>query len=407
MNSIAKISLCVFIFFYSTGTTQIDSSLLRSQSSDTFQINMNMDAVYNRPFISFDKFPVSLGGYTEVNWQHIGTDGISEGHQFQMRRMTLFIASSISDRIKFLSELEIEEGGKEIGIEFAAVDVEFHPLMNARAGIIMNPIGAFNQNHDGPKWEFTERPIAATQLLPATWSNAGFGVFGKHFTSKWMFGYEAYLSGGFDQSIIENKMNKTFLPAAKDNASRFEEGNILFTGKLAIRHHRIGELGLSYMGGIYNKYQEDGLQLDKKRRCNVFALDFSTRIPIIKTSITSEWVYIHVDVPEHYTQQFGNKQHGGFIDIVQPVFRRSILGWAESELNVAVRMEYADWNLGKFTETNENIGEHIWSITPAISFRPTQQTVLRLNYRHQQQTDLLNNPASKTGGWSFGLSSYF
>jgi hypothetical protein len=31
------------------------------------------------------------------------------------------------------------------------------------------------------------------------------------------------------------------------------------------------ELGLSYMGGIYNKYQEDGLVLEKKRRVNVFA----------------------------------------------------------------------------------------------------------------------------------------
>jgi hypothetical protein len=407
MKKIVLPSICLSIFILVQNIAQIDSSLLRLQTNDSRKSNMNMDAVYNRPFISFDKFPISLGGYTEVNWQHIGTDGISEGHQFQMRRMTLFIASSISDRIKFLSELEIEEGGKEIGIEFAAVDIEFHPLLNARAGIIMNPIGAFNQNHDGPKWEFTDRPVAATQLLPATWSNAGFGIFGKLYTGNWMLGYETYLSGGFDQSIIENKLNKTFLPAAKDNADRFEEGNILFTGKLAIRNDNIGELGLSYMGGIYNKYQENGLQLDKKRSCHVFAIDFGTTIPKINTAITSEWVYIQLDIPEDYTQQFGNKQHGGFIDIVHPIFKRKLLGWTEAVLNVALRVEYTDWNFNNFKETNENIGEHIWSITPAISFRPTKQTVLRLNYRYQQQTDFLNNPASKTAGWSLGLSSYF
>ena len=72
-----------------------------------------MDAVYNRPFLSYSKLPVSVGGYAEVNWQHLGTDGVSEGHQFQMRRMTLFVASTISKKIKFLSEIEFEEGGKE------------------------------------------------------------------------------------------------------------------------------------------------------------------------------------------------------------------------------------------------------------------------------------------------------
>ena len=46
----------------------------------------------------------------------------------------------------------------------------------------MNPIGAFNQNHDGPKWEFVDRPISATQMLPATWSNVGFGLYGKKYT---------------------------------------------------------------------------------------------------------------------------------------------------------------------------------------------------------------------------------
>ena len=104
----------------------------------------------------------------EANWQHIGTDGISDGHQLQFRRMTLFVASSISKRIKFLSEIEFEPADKEIAIEFAAVDMEFNELFNLRGGMIINPIGAFNQNHDGPKWEFTDRPLSSVSLLPAT-----------------------------------------------------------------------------------------------------------------------------------------------------------------------------------------------------------------------------------------------
>jgi len=366
--------------------------------------------VYNRPFVAVGKLPVSLGGYVEANWQHLGTDGVSDGHQFQFRRMTLFVASTISKRIKFLSEIEFEPAEKEIGIEFAAVDIEFHPLLNLRSGMIMNPIGAFNQNHDGPKWEFTDRPISATQMLPATWSNVGFGLYGKKYNKDWMFGYELYLSSGFDNSIISNTENKTFLPASKQNTERFEElpsGTPLFTGKVAVRHNKIGELGLSYMGGIYNKWQDDGIVIDDKRRLDVFAVDFNTTLLKTKTFITAEWAWVKVNVPDTYTQQFGNKQQGGFIDIVQPIIKKNIFGWKDATINIALRAEYVDWNVGKFKSTGTNIGEDIWNIMPAISFRPTSQTVLRLNYRYQQQQDILGNPPAKTGGFSFGISSYF
>ncbi len=396
--------------FSINANAQIDPLLLKVEPKDTTQKSLNMDAVYNRPFITVGKLPVSLGGYVEVNWQHLGTDGVSDGHQFQFRRMTLFVASTISKRIKFLSEIEFEPAEKEIAIEFAAIDMEFHPLINLRSGIILNPIGAFNQNHDGPKWEFTDRPISATQMLPATWSNAGFGLYGKHYNKNWMFGYELYLSGGFDNSIIDNQQNKTYLPASKQNPERFEEiasGIPLFTGKIALRHSKIAEIGLSYMGGVYNKWQDDGIVIDEKRRLDVFAIDFNTTIPKSNTFITAEWAWVAVDVPNKYTEQYGSEQMGGFIDIVQPILKRNIFGWKDAVINIAFRTEYVDWNVGKFTSSNTNIGEDVWSIMPAISFRPNSLTVLRLNYRYLQQTDILGNIPSKTGGFSFGISSYF
>jgi hypothetical protein len=389
---------------------QIDPDLLRAKPVDTIVRTLNMDAVYGRPFTAVGKLPVSLGGYMETNWQNMGTDGASEGHQFQFRRMTLFVASTIGKRIKFLSEIEFEPAEKEIAIEFAAVDVELNPLLNLRGGMIVNPIGAFNQNHDGPKWEFTERPIMATQMLPATWSNAGFGLYGKKYTKNWMFGYELYATSGFDNSIIDNVDNKTFLPAAKNNTERFEElpsGTPLYTAKIAVRNNVIGELGLSYMGGIYNKWRADGLIVDDKRRLDVFAIDFNTTLPKLNTFITAEWAFVKVELPKNYFEQFGTRQQGGFIDIVQPILKKEMFGWKNSVLNMALRVEYVDWNVGKFESTNTNISEDIWSIVPAISFRPTTQTVLRLNYKYIEQKDILGNPPSKTGGFSFGISTYF
>tara|TARA_R110002049_G_scaffold239599_1_gene412937 strand:+ start:5426 stop:6649 length:1224 start_codon:yes stop_codon:yes gene_type:complete len=400
----------VLLLFATALQAQIDSTLIKRAQTDTTKQRLNMDAVYNRPFLSFGKVPVSVGGYVEANWQHLGTDGVSEGHQFQMRRMTLFVSSSIGKKLKFMSEVEFEEGGKEIAIEFASLDVEFHPLLNLRGGIIMNPIGAFNQNHDGPKWEFTDRPISATQMLPATWSNAGFGLFGKTYRKDWMFGYELYLSGGFDNSIIDNSENKTFLPATKENGERFEEsasGTPLTTAKIAVRHNTFGEIGLSNMGGIYNTFEDDGIELDKKRRVNLYAIDYNNTLPKLNTYITGEWAWVQVDIPNTYTQQYGSKQHGGFLDIVQPVLKQKMLGWDNATLNLACRFEYVDWNVGTFNETGDEIGDEIWGIMPAISFRPSPQTIFRLNYRIQRQKDILNNDPARTGGFIFGISSYF
>ena len=170
-------AIAIFILFDSHVAAQIDPSLLRRIPKDTSGLPLNMDAVYRRPFIQAGKLPVALGGYVEANYQYLGQDGVSEGHQFQMRRVSLFISSAVSKRIKFLTEIEFEDGAKEISVEYASLDVEFNPLLNFRGGIVLNPIGAFNQNHDGPKWEFVDRPISSTQLLPATWSNAGFGFY--------------------------------------------------------------------------------------------------------------------------------------------------------------------------------------------------------------------------------------
>ena len=403
----------IFLFFvliFHSAFGQIDPELLRRPTKDTSGLQLNMDAVYNRPFNQVGKLPVAVGGYVEANYQYLTQDGISEGHQFQMRRLTLFVSSSISKRIKFLSEIEFEDGTKEINIEFASVDFEFAPLLNLRGGVVMNPIGAFNQNHDGPKWEFVDRPISATQMLPATWSNVGFGIFGKQFSGNWVYGYEAYLTNGFDESIISNTENRTFLPAAKLNPDRFEEsfnGSPLFTGKIAVKNRKIAELGLSYMGGVYNKFEDDGLTLDKKRRVDVFAIDFNSTISRTNTFINGEWAWVNVDIPNTYSEQFGRKQQGGFLDIVQPIIRRSMFGFERAVLNAAVRLEYVDWNKDRFTSTGGKISDHIYSIIPAISWRPTSQTVLRVNYRYNWQTDLLGNPASKLAGFQFGLATYF
>ncbi len=405
-------TLLIFLILGNLGLlhSQDKDSIIKRISVDTTQTILNMDAVYNRPFLELKNTPVALGGYLEANSIYSTEEGISEGLSFQARRLTIFVSATISKGIKFLTEIEFEDGAKEIAIEFAAIDVSIHHLINFRGGIVLIPIGGFNQNHDGPKWEFVQRPDMATNMLLATWSNVGFGLFGKTNKDNWVFGHEVYLTNGFDDRIIDNEENKTFLPSAKENEDRFEEsfnGQPLLSGKATLKNRNIAEIGFSYMGGVYNKFEEDGLIFDKKRRVDVFAIDINSTIKKTGTYIVGEVAFVSVDVPETYTQQYGSKQWGTFLDVVQPVYKRKILNWDHATFNVAARFDYVDWNVGTFNETNTNIGDDLIGVTTAISFRPTSQTVFRLNYRYKWQQDILNNPASKQASWLFGFSTYF
>src|SRR5215468_12641631 len=106
------ITLLLFVFDR-TLQAQIDPELLRRIPTKTDSLPMNMDAIYSRPFLQVGKLPVALGGYVEANYQYASENGISEGHEFQMSRVSLFLSSTISKRIKFLTEIEFEDGAKE------------------------------------------------------------------------------------------------------------------------------------------------------------------------------------------------------------------------------------------------------------------------------------------------------
>lgn len=266
------------------------------------------------------------------------------------------------------------------------------------------------KDENGPKWEFVDRPLSSTRIIPSTFSNVGFGLYGKKYTRNWVFAYECYLTNGFDNSIIANTQNRTFLPAAKVNPNRFEEsfnGVPLVTLKAAVKRRKFGEIGLSWMGGVYNKFRDDGLVLDQRRRVDVWAVDFNTVLPGSRTYLNGEFVWARVDVPSTYSQQFGRRQQGGWLDVVQPVLRGRMLGWNTATLNVAARLERVDYNVGTFNETNENIYDEIWSVVPAISFRPSPTTVIRANYRYQWDTDILGNPPARTAIFQVGFSTYF
>src|SRR5262245_24584524 len=106
--------------------------------------------------------------------------------RLDFHRFVLLITHRFSDRIRFVSELELEhalveglEQGGEIELEQAYLDFLLSRGFNLRAGMLLVPVGIINERHEPPTFYGVERPFVDTFIVPTTWFEAGAGVHGE------------------------------------------------------------------------------------------------------------------------------------------------------------------------------------------------------------------------------------
>ncbi|HEV8599069.1 MAG TPA: hypothetical protein VGQ69_06885 [Gemmatimonadales bacterium] len=368
--------------------------------------SMVQGGIYQRPFL-LAAGRTAVGGYAEGNANYFRTDGVGEGFSMELRRFNIFLFSSVGRRLRFISELEFEHGVEEIALETALVDFTVNPSFVVRAGILLPPIGAFNVNHDSPRYDFVERPLVSTRIIPATLSEVGFGAHGRLAPPGFSISYDAYLTNGLGDGVILNQTGRTDLPSGKSE-SRFEEdnnGSPAFSGRVAAQSRRWGELGASYYGGIYNTFRVEGQTVDERRRLSIFAVDFSTEVRSL--SLRGEAAWASVNVPDDLSELMAERQWGMYLDAVLPVWRPRIRGLTSPLIALGLRLERVDFNRGRFATTDLNIFDELSAVTASVSFRPVSGTVFRGNYRRESFRDALGNPPSRTGGFQVGFATYF
>ena len=390
----------------------LSSSLM---AQDSTSIILNQDAIFDRPFIDNTVSKTALGGYLEANSNYFIEDGLGEGLSFEMRRFNIFLYSSISERIKFLAELEFEHGTEEIALETALLDFKVNTGLTIRAGILLPQIGLVNANHDSPKWDIIDRPLSSSLIIPTTLSEVGFGILGKFYFGNNTVSYDAYLVNGLQDGVVLNEEGITSIPSGKSEEA-FEEdnnGTPMFNGRIALSNRKFGEFGLSYYGGVYNSYLMEGEEVDEKRSLHLIAFDFNSTIQ--KLELKGEYVKALIDVSEDIDENYGTEQYGAFIQGTYPIIQKTMCGYTNAKINAVIRAESVDLNQGTFKsnfthtsaiEENE-IGNDIKAFVLGISFRPTASTTFRANYRKHWSTDILNNPPAMMAGFQFGFASFF
>ena len=148
---------------------------------------------------------LSIGGYGEMLYERFdserddGTDA-NETDQLDFLRAILYFGYKFNDRVIFNSEIEVEHasGGAEgeVSLEFGYLDFLLKPQVNVRTGLLLVPMGFVNELHEPPVFLGARRPDVEQRLIPTTWRENGFGLFG----DLGPFTYRSYIVNGLDAS---------------------------------------------------------------------------------------------------------------------------------------------------------------------------------------------------------------
>lgn len=139
---------------------------------------------------------LSIGGYGEALYQNFDSerdDGAASGRidTFDMLRAVLYFGYKFNDKWVLNTEIEYEHAN-EVFVEFAYLDYLWRPQANFRAGLLLVPMGFLNELHEPTTFLGATRPAIETVIIPSTWRENGFGLFGE----AGPFSYRTYVVNG-------------------------------------------------------------------------------------------------------------------------------------------------------------------------------------------------------------------
>jgi len=185
-------------------------------------------------------------------------DFVGEESTFKQHRWIINIGAQPHERIRFNSELEIEYGGPdtagsdgELKVEQAYADFLINDMINLRAGAVLAPFGRYNLYHDSDLQDLTDRPIMARDIVPTTWTEAGYGLFGEFNPAigsyeDLLLNYEIYVVNGLDGGFSD-----TGLGGGKNSLKTDNNDNKGIVGRLTTSPFLGHEVGVSGYWGQY------------------------------------------------------------------------------------------------------------------------------------------------------------
>jgi hypothetical protein len=335
---------------------------------------------------------VSIGGYGELLYENPSSerdDGSPSGRKDQVDflRGILYVGYKFSDKWVFNSELEFEHAstGKsgEASVEFATVDYLWDPRFNLRAGLVLVPMGWINELHEPPIFLGARRPQIEQVILPSTWRENGFGVFG----SAGLASYRAYLVNGFDGAGINGNsgFSSGGLRGARQSGSRALGEDLAFVGRLDL-NPRPGLVvgGSLYSGGSgQGAVTADGQQIGAHTTIGELHFDLQQR----GWQVRGLWTRATVDDVEQLNalrgftgnRSIGSQLGGWYLQAGYDILSQALA--TEQSLVPFFRWEQFDTEQEVPAGFSRNPANQGRGLTFGVNYRPILNVVIKADYQ--------------------------
>jgi hypothetical protein len=145
------------------------------------QVDLMADEIesfkFNKGSVGGGADRVKVHGYGELHYTNKldQNDGDTEIDQ---HRFVIGVHAILADWVHLNAEIDFEHAAQELEFELAYLDFLIDEAFNARAGVMILPVGFFNEFHEPNRFWSVERPQFQNKIIPTTWSGAGAGIFG-------------------------------------------------------------------------------------------------------------------------------------------------------------------------------------------------------------------------------------
>ena len=338
--------------------------------------------VYDKPYQTRLLGRTAIGGYAEAHARYERVDGITEEAGFEAKRFNIFTSTRVSDFVRMAAELEFEEAGEDVKLEYAAIDVRIHPALTLRGGMLLSPLGRFNLSHDSPLNEFTDRPLVSTEILGVALSEPGFGVLGQVPAGRQgRVTWEAYLTNGFHDGLITGSAEGTRIPLGRGNTED-QNSSPAFVGRLAWSPAVGYELGMSTHHGAWNVFTLDGTAVDDRRNLTLGVVD--GEITLAGFRVSGEAAVARADIPPGLRGTYASRQAGWYVDLARDIGTGWIRTAPGSTFTLKARFDAIDLD-------TDAVGHHVRQAGAGINFRPTSESVIKMELVRGWGYDPFNN----------------
>jgi len=329
---------------------------------------------------------LSIGGYGEMLYERFdserddGTEA-SATDQLDFLRAILYFGYKFNDRILFNSEIEVEHASSgeegEVSLEFGYLDFLLRPEVNVRAGLLLVPMGFVNELHEPPVFLGARRPDVEQRLIPTTWRENGFGLFG----DLGPFTYRSYLVNGFDASGF----SASGVRGGRQKGSEALAENFAWVGRVDYT----GTPGLLVGGSLYNGNSGQGLVAPGGGALGVGTTIYEGHL---------EWTYrgfelraltvrSQLDDVAGLNQALGltgddgvgEEQEGYYVQLGYDLFSRFPKG--EMSLIPYARWESFDTQAEVPAGFLRDPARDVESLTLGLAFKPLEQVIVKADYQ--------------------------